>query len=57
MNNKEKNDTAVGYLGEPEDVANLVSFLCKKESHFITGKRPGRLTIRAKPKLWIASWC
>ncbi|KAF8327109.1 NAD(P)-binding protein [Amanita rubescens] len=34
----EKNETAVGYLGEPEDVASLVSFLCKKESHFITGQ-------------------
>ncbi|KAF8737107.1 hypothetical protein AX14_013464 [Amanita brunnescens Koide BX004] len=31
-------DTPVGYLGKPEDVANLVSFLVKKQSHFITGQ-------------------
>jgi len=49
MNNKEKNETAVGYLGLPEDVASLVSFLCKKESHFITGKCPNRLAIRTEP--------
>jgi NAD(P)-dependent dehydrogenase (short-subunit alcohol dehydrogenase family) len=34
----EKEAAAVGYLGVPEDVANLVSFIVKKESHFITGQ-------------------
>ena len=33
----------VGYLGVPEDVANLVSFIVKKESHFITGEWPPML--------------
>ncbi|KAK2464702.1 hypothetical protein APHAL10511_003278 [Amanita phalloides] len=31
-------NTAVGYLGKVEDVSNLVSFLVKKDSHFITGQ-------------------
>ncbi|KAF8638981.1 hypothetical protein AX17_001813 [Amanita inopinata Kibby_2008] len=34
----EKRSNAVGYLGVPEDVANLVSFLVRKESHFVTGQ-------------------
>ncbi|KAF8324520.1 short chain oxidoreductase [Amanita rubescens] len=34
----EMKETAVGYLGKPEDVANVISFLVKKESHFITGQ-------------------
>jgi len=28
---------ALGYVGAPQDVANLVSFLASKESDFITG--------------------
>ncbi|KAF8622995.1 hypothetical protein AX15_006588 [Amanita polypyramis BW_CC] len=34
----EKRLSATGYLGKPDDVSNLVSFLVKKESHFITGQ-------------------
>jgi NAD(P)-dependent dehydrogenase (short-subunit alcohol dehydrogenase family) len=30
--------TAVGYIGQPEDVASIVSYLASKEAHFITGK-------------------
>jgi len=30
--------TAVGYIGGPEEVASVVSFLAKPESHFITGQ-------------------
>ncbi|OAX38513.1 NAD(P)-binding protein [Rhizopogon vinicolor AM-OR11-026] len=30
--------SAVGYLGQPEDVASIVSYLASKEAHFITGK-------------------
>jgi len=30
--------TAVGYIGHPEDVANVVSFLASPKSHFITGQ-------------------
>jgi len=29
---------AVGYVGVPNDIAALVSFLASKESHFITGQ-------------------
>ncbi|KAB5591582.1 Diacetyl reductase (S)-acetoin forming [Ceratobasidium theobromae] len=31
----------LGYLGEPEDVAGLVSFLASPESHYITGQTIG----------------
>lgn len=34
----EKGNVPLGYLGTPDDVANLVSFIVKKESHFITGQ-------------------
>ena len=27
----------LGYIGAPDDVASLVSYLASKESHFITG--------------------
>ncbi|OAX42771.1 NAD(P)-binding protein [Rhizopogon vinicolor AM-OR11-026] len=30
--------SAVGYTGQPEDVASIVSYLASKEAHFITGK-------------------
>ncbi|KZP28719.1 NAD-binding protein [Athelia psychrophila] len=30
--------TPAGYLGKPEDVASLVSYLASKEAHFITGQ-------------------
>jgi len=30
--------TAVGYVGAPQDVANLVGFIASKEAHFITGQ-------------------
>jgi NAD(P)-dependent dehydrogenase (short-subunit alcohol dehydrogenase family) len=29
---------AVGYVGQPSDIAELVSFLASKESHLITGQ-------------------
>jgi NAD(P)-dependent dehydrogenase (short-subunit alcohol dehydrogenase family) len=32
------NGAAVGYVGMPADVAQLVSFLASKESHLITGQ-------------------
>lgn len=47
-------ETAVGYLGKPEDVANVVSFLVKKESHFITGKRL-LITRKKKSKTCLSS--
>lgn len=28
----------LGYKGEPEDIASLVSYLASKEAHFITGQ-------------------
>ncbi|KAL1750493.1 hypothetical protein FB107DRAFT_223817 [Schizophyllum commune] len=34
----ESTKSRVGYLGVPEDVANVVSFLASPASHFITGK-------------------
>ncbi|KAH7890604.1 hypothetical protein F5I97DRAFT_1933823 [Phlebopus sp. FC_14] len=36
---KMKELAAVGYLGQPKDVASLVSYLVTPEAHFITGKR------------------
>lgn len=30
--------TPAGYMGKPEDVASLVSYLASKEAHFITGQ-------------------
>jgi len=30
--------SAVGYIGQPEDVASTVSYLASKEAHFVTGK-------------------
>ncbi|KAG1745702.1 NAD(P)-binding protein [Suillus lakei] len=32
--------SAVGYVGQPEDVASAVAYLASKEAHFITGKFP-----------------
>ncbi|KAG1810740.1 hypothetical protein EV424DRAFT_1542858 [Suillus variegatus] len=32
--------SAVGYIGQPEDVASAVAYLASKEAHFITGKSP-----------------
>ncbi|KAG1874899.1 hypothetical protein F4604DRAFT_1925050 [Suillus subluteus] len=32
--------SAVGYVGQPEDVASAVAYLSSKEAHFITGKFP-----------------
>ncbi|KAG1789036.1 uncharacterized protein HD556DRAFT_1447308 [Suillus plorans] len=32
--------SAVGYIGQPEDVASAVAYLTSKEAHFITGKSP-----------------
>jgi len=34
----EADKTAVGYVGTPEEIASVVSFLAKPESHFITGQ-------------------
>ncbi|KAG2121971.1 NAD(P)-binding protein [Suillus clintonianus] len=34
--------SAVGYVGQPEDVASAVAYLASKEAHFITGKFPIR---------------
>jgi hypothetical protein len=31
---------AVGRIGEPEDIAHLVSYLASKEASFITGEFP-----------------
>lgn len=28
----------MGYIGKPEDVASIVSYLASKEAHFITGE-------------------
>src|SRR5882762_10432609 len=30
--------TPVGYVGAPQDIANLVGFIASKEAHFITGQ-------------------
>ncbi|KAF9459842.1 acetoin reductase family protein [Collybia nuda] len=30
--------TVLGYIGEPEDIASIVSYLASKEAHFITGQ-------------------
>ncbi|OAX36521.1 NAD(P)-binding protein [Rhizopogon vinicolor AM-OR11-026] len=30
--------SAVGYIGQPENIASAVSYLASKEAHFITGK-------------------
>jgi len=35
---KWSNETAVGYLGKPEDIASIVSYLASEEAHFITGQ-------------------
>ncbi|KAG1724470.1 NAD(P)-binding protein [Suillus lakei] len=35
---KSKNNTCVGYLGAPDDIAGLVSYIASAESHFITGQ-------------------
>ncbi|KAG1732886.1 NAD(P)-binding protein [Suillus paluster] len=32
--------SGVGYIGQPEDIANTVAYLASKEAHFITGKLP-----------------
>jgi hypothetical protein len=31
-------DSALGYVGQPRDVANLVSFLVSEKSSYITGQ-------------------
>jgi acetoin reductase-like protein len=35
---KSKKNTCVGYLGVPDDIAGLVSYIASPESHFITGQ-------------------
>ncbi|KAG1717604.1 NAD(P)-binding protein [Suillus lakei] len=37
-NEKSKKNTCVGYLGAPDDIAGLVSYIASAESHFITGQ-------------------
>jgi NAD(P)-dependent dehydrogenase (short-subunit alcohol dehydrogenase family) len=39
--------TAVGYIGHPNDVANVVAFFAKPESHFITGMSPSLCRVGA----------
>ncbi|KAG0697574.1 hypothetical protein DFH29DRAFT_945720 [Suillus ampliporus] len=39
---KKINASAVGYIGQPENVASAVAYLASKEAHFITGKLPFR---------------
>ncbi|KAF8068077.1 hypothetical protein FPV67DRAFT_1669945 [Lyophyllum atratum] len=36
--NKEAKRSAVGYIGNPGDIASIVSYLASKEAHFITGQ-------------------
>ncbi|KIJ60871.1 hypothetical protein HYDPIDRAFT_170020 [Hydnomerulius pinastri MD-312] len=36
-NENVKKKMAVGYMGKPDDIAGLVSYLASEESHFITG--------------------
>ena len=33
-----KTSTPMGYIGQPEDVANVVVFLASEDSRFITGQ-------------------
>lgn len=34
--------TAIGKIGEPEDIASFVSYIVSKEAHFITGQSSSR---------------
>ncbi|KAG1870829.1 NAD(P)-binding protein [Suillus subluteus] len=38
-------NTCVGYLGVPDDIAGLVSYIASPESHFITGKYYGTFSL------------
>jgi NAD(P)-dependent dehydrogenase (short-subunit alcohol dehydrogenase family) len=39
--------SAVGQIGQPEDVASTVSYLASKEAHFVTGKCPIKKVLNA----------
>ncbi|KAF8885362.1 NAD(P)-binding protein [Infundibulicybe gibba] len=38
MIDNEAKNCAVGYIGKPEDVASIVSYLASREAHYITGQ-------------------
>jgi NAD(P)-dependent dehydrogenase (short-subunit alcohol dehydrogenase family) len=43
--------SALGYTGQPEDVASTISYLVSKEAHFVTGKLPVQQMPIAKTNL------
>ncbi|KAG1804049.1 NAD(P)-binding protein [Suillus subaureus] len=48
-NENSKKNTCVGYLGVPDDIAGLVSYIASSESHFITGQSVST-TLRARAR-------
>jgi NAD(P)-dependent dehydrogenase (short-subunit alcohol dehydrogenase family) len=43
--------SALGYIGQPEDVASTISYLVSKEAHFVTGELPVQRMPIAKTNL------